>query len=135
VGLKTAGAGARSRVPQRADQKASIQSQLAERHSLVASIRSDIQRMKAEEARRQAELAREARARAAAAANAPAPIVQTASSASPVPATTPSPVPAPSGRGGGNGTLASIAMRYLGIPHVDAGDSPSGRLDCSGFTM
>ena len=93
------------------------------------------QRHRADEAgrrrQRQAELARQARERAAEAANAPAPIVSTWSTAAP-PATTPSPV-APPSSGGGNGTLVSIAMRYLGIPYVYAGDSPSGGFDCSGL--
>jgi cell wall-associated NlpC family hydrolase len=129
--LKNAEAEQQQLVQERADQKASIESQLSERKQLVASIRSEIQRMKAEEAARQAELARQARERAAAAAAAPAPIVSSSSSATP--ATTPSPVVTPSG-GGGNSTVVDIAMRYLGIPYVYAGADPSG-FDCSGFTM
>jgi cell wall-associated NlpC family hydrolase len=118
-------------VQERADQKSSIESQLSERKQLVDSIRSEIDRMKQEEAQRQAELAQQARERAAAAAAAPAPILATSSDATP--STTPSPVAAPSG-GGGNSTLVDIAMRYLGIPYVYAGADPSG-FDCSGFTM
>jgi peptidoglycan DL-endopeptidase CwlO len=131
IELKNAEAEAQALVQERADQKASIESQLSERHQLVASIRSEIEQMKAEEARRQAELARQARERAAAAAAAPAPIVSNSSSAAP--ATEPSPVAAPAS-GGGNSSLVDIAMRYLGIPYVYAGADPSG-FDCSGFTM
>jgi peptidoglycan DL-endopeptidase CwlO len=131
IELKNAETEAQALVQERADQKASIESQLSERHQLVASIRSEIEQMKAEEARRQAELARQARERAAAAAAAPAPIVSNSSSAAP--ATEPSPVAAPAS-GGGNSSLVDIAMRYLGIPYVYAGADPSG-FDCSGFTM
>jgi peptidoglycan DL-endopeptidase CwlO len=132
IELKNAEAEAEQLVQERADQKASIESQLAERRQLVDSIRSEIEQMKREEAARQAELARQARERAAAAAAAPAPIVSNSSTAA-APSTTPSPVAAPSG-GGGNSALVDIAMRYLGIPYVYAGADPSG-FDCSGFTM
>lgn len=131
IELKNAEAEAQQLVQERADQKSSIESQLAERKQLVESIRSEIEQMKREEAQRQAELARQARERAAAAAAAPAPIVSNSSTAAPE--TTPSPVAAPTG-GGGNSTLVDIAMRYLGIPYVYAGADPSG-FDCSGFTM
>ena len=92
IELKNAEAEAQALVQERADQRASIESQLAERKQLVSSIRSEIEQMKAEEARRQAELAQQARERAAAAAAAPAPIVSNESTAAP--ATTPSPVAA-----------------------------------------
>jgi cell wall-associated NlpC family hydrolase len=133
IELKNAEAQAEALVQERADQKASIESQLSERRQLVNSIRSEIEQMKREEAARQAELARQARARAAAAAAAPAPIVSTSSTPS-VPETTPSPVAAPSSGGGGNSTVVEIAERYLGVPYVYAGADPSG-FDCSGFTM
>ena len=132
IELKNAEAEAQALVQERADQRASIESQLAERRQLVSSIRSEIEQMKAEEARRQAELAQQARERAAAAAAAPAPIVSNESTAAP--ATTPSPVAAPPDGGGGNASVVEIAMRYLGIPYVYAGADPSG-FDCSGLTM
>ncbi len=53
-------------VSQRASQKQSIQSQLAERQRMLAGIQTEIKQLQAEEARRQAQLQAEARARLAA---------------------------------------------------------------------
>ncbi|HEX9416404.1 MAG TPA: NlpC/P60 family protein, partial [Gaiellaceae bacterium] len=126
IELKNAREQQRVVVQERADQKASIQSQLSERHQLVASIRSEIERMKAEEAARQRELARQAQERALAAASAPQQILS-----SPTDSTGASPVAPPPGNYSG---VVAIAMRYLGVPYVWGGESPSG-FDCSGFVM
>jgi cell wall-associated NlpC family hydrolase len=132
VFLRHARARAEELVAERAANKQSIEQQLSERRSLVASIRSEIERMKAEEAARQAELRRQAEARALESATAPAFTPSTSSSSdgsSSAESTAPPTVSAPS-RGG----VVGIAMQDLGTPYVWAGASPSG-FDCSGFVM
>jgi cell wall-associated NlpC family hydrolase len=102
-------------VAAQAAKRAEIESRLAERERLLASIKEEIERIQAEEAAQQRRLEEQARQRLAA----------------PRPAGDQTPTGAPPSRHGG---VVGIAMQFLGTPYVWGGSSPSG-FDCSGFVM
>jgi cell wall-associated NlpC family hydrolase len=130
--LKDARAEQADLVEQRAAQKASIEARLVERQQLYASVKDEIDRMVAEQRRREAEAARLARERLAAQ-QAAAQLATTSAYTEPA-AGLEAPTFAPPPDGSKASAVVAIAMQYLGIPYVWGGSSPSQGFDCSGLT-
>ena len=118
-------------VAERAARKVQIESQIAEQHRLLSSIKGEIARIQAAEAARQLQMAAAAQTRLATlhrvSQQQAADTVVGISAITPSTDTVVAPPPTHSG-------VAGIALSQLGTPYVWAGSAPGG-FDCSGLVM
>jgi len=129
--LKDARADQARLVAERAAQQQAIEGRLAERQRMYESAQAEIDQLIAEQRRREAALAAQARARLAAqqlaTTQAAVDAADTAFAESAIPT-------APPPDGSRASQVVAISMQYLGIPYVWGGSSPATGFDCSGFT-
>ena len=126
-------------VVQRASDRQTIESRIAEQNQLYQSVKDEIAQLRAEEQARQAQLAADARARLraqelAAQQAAQTPVSEAVASTTFVDEAASIPA-APPPDGSKASQVISIAMQHLGTPYVWGGSSPSTGFDCSGFIM